>query len=122
VCASLAPRRNEKSKAANDNVIRRQHTSALAETDLNRLNTVSNGGERDFSTLTQQDRVATVTAMSRFLLSVLLFAGGVWTWAVEQVPEFKLTDVSLSSNRRGMQVSPRDYLLQVSGYYFGDSG
>ncbi|MCI0535992.1 MAG: hypothetical protein L0Z50_12270 [Verrucomicrobiales bacterium] len=60
--------------------------------------------------------------MRRFFWSALLIAGGLGASAVEPVPDFKLTDVSMLSNRRGTQVSPRDYLLQVSGYYFGDAG
>jgi hypothetical protein len=39
--------------------------------------------------------------------------------AGQPVPDFKLTDVNFNSARRMSQVSPRDYLLQVSGYYFG---
>ena len=36
-----------------------------------------------------------------------------------QAPDFRLWDVSVSSPRRGALVSPRDYIMQVSGYYFG---
>ena len=36
-----------------------------------------------------------------------------------QAPDFRLADVSVSSPRRGSVVSPRDYILQVSGFYFG---
>jgi len=43
------------------------------------------------------------------------------SWAAELVPDFKLYDVNLKSNRRGGLVSPRDYMLQVCGYYFGAS-
>jgi hypothetical protein len=39
--------------------------------------------------------------------------------AAQPVPEFKLLDVNAGSVRYGAQVSPRDYVLQVSGYYFG---
>jgi hypothetical protein len=41
--------------------------------------------------------------------------------AAEQVPDFKLQDVSVSSPRAGATVSPRDYIMQVSGYYFGEA-
>jgi hypothetical protein len=34
-------------------------------------------------------------------------------------PDFHLRDVSVSSLRRQTVVSPRDYIMQVSGYYFG---
>jgi cell division septal protein FtsQ len=57
--------------------------------------------------------------MKRMLLSVFLLVGCVWSWAAEQVPDFKLNDVNPRSNRQAGSVSPRDYLLQVSGYYFG---
>lgn len=40
----------------------------------------------------------------------------------EPVPDFRLPDVNPSSVRYRAEVSPRDYLLQVSGYYFGDAG
>ena len=43
------------------------------------------------------------------------FAG----WAAGLVSDFKLTDVNPRSERYMAPVSPRDYLLQVSGYYFG---
>jgi hypothetical protein len=36
-------------------------------------------------------------------------------------PEFRLPDVNQNSIRKNSQVSPRDYLLQVSGYYFGSA-
>ena len=44
--------------------------------------------------------------------------------AAEAPPEldFKLLDVNPNSVRRSSLVSPRDYLLQVSGYYFGAAG
>ena len=56
--------------------------------------------------------------MKSLFVSVLLFVGGV-SWAAEQVPDFRLSDVNPKSNRQAGMVSPRDYLLQVSGYYFG---
>jgi hypothetical protein len=36
-----------------------------------------------------------------------------------QAPDFRLRDVSVSSPRRETVVSPRDYIMQISGYYFG---
>ena len=57
--------------------------------------------------------------MKRLYLSVLLYVGCVWSWAAEQVPDFKLADANPKSNRQAGSVSPRDYQLQVSGYYFG---
>ena len=41
--------------------------------------------------------------------------------AVEPVPDFSLTDVNESSPRLGQMVSPRNYLHQVTAYYFGSS-
>ena len=35
------------------------------------------------------------------------------------VPDFQLEDVNASSATSGQLVSPRDYLGQVSGWYFG---
>lgn len=42
--------------------------------------------------------------------------------AGEQAPDFLLPDVAPESARFGQQVSPRDYLGKVSGWYFGHSG
>ena len=44
------------------------------------------------------------------------------SWAGEPVSDFHLLDANANSERRSGQVSPRDYLLQVSGYYFGAAG
>ena len=35
------------------------------------------------------------------------------------VPDFQLEDVNAGSVRFENTVSPRDYVLQVTGYYFG---
>ena len=40
----------------------------------------------------------------------------------QTVPDFLLRDVNRSSVRQGAEVSPRDYRLQVSAYYFGSAG
>jgi hypothetical protein len=37
----------------------------------------------------------------------------------EPMPEFSLSDVNPNSATSGQQVSPRRYLQQVSGWYFG---
>lgn len=37
----------------------------------------------------------------------------------QPVPDFSLRDVNTASPRANAMVSPRDYVLQVSGYYFG---
>jgi hypothetical protein len=39
--------------------------------------------------------------------------------AAQPVPDFHLPDVNTNSVRFNSSVSPRDYVLQVSGYYFG---
>lgn len=38
------------------------------------------------------------------------------------VPDFQLTDVNPNSPRYQKTVSPRDYRLQISAYYFGAAG
>ncbi len=55
------------------------------------------------------------------LVMVLWFAENV-THAVEPMPDFQLKDENSASPRYTKTVSPRDHILQVSGYYFGDSG
>ncbi len=37
----------------------------------------------------------------------------------QAVPDFSLRDINAGSPRANAMVSPRDYALQVSGYYFG---
>lgn len=67
-----------------------------------------------------------LTAVRRFALIVAMAAAWVVTTpaghGAEPVPDFRLPDVNPSSVRYRAEVSPRDYLLQVSGYYFGDAG
>ncbi|GAB4132068.1 MAG: hypothetical protein Kow001_24880 [Acidobacteriota bacterium] len=47
-------------------------------------------------------------------------------WALvtqaQPVPDFQLQDVNPGSPRHQQPVSPRDYLLQVSAWYFGAAG
>ena len=40
----------------------------------------------------------------------------------EPVPDFQLRDLNPHSARSGQTVSPRDYRLQISAYYFGAAG
>jgi hypothetical protein len=57
-------------------------------------------------------------------LSVCILLGVV-TFGLGQsfpAPDFHLLDVNANSSRNNRMVSPRDYLLQVSGYYFGEAG
>lgn len=37
----------------------------------------------------------------------------------EMVPDFALVDVNSTSPTHGKKVSPRDYVGQISGWYFG---
>ncbi len=37
-------------------------------------------------------------------------------------PDFQLRDANPNSPRAGQSVSPRDYRLQISAYYFGAAG
>jgi hypothetical protein len=60
--------------------------------------------------------------MKSLFLAVLCLSGGLLASADEMVPDFKLTDTNPASNRHAGPVSPRDYLLQVSAYYFGHAG
>ena len=56
----------------------------------------------------------------RILLATVLSLMSLWASAAP-VPDFKLVDVNPNSPRAGAVVSPRNYLLQVSGYYFGEA-
>ena len=51
-------------------------------------------------------------------LSCLLLAAAT-SLSAQTVPDFLLPDVNPRSPRYDVDVSPRDYMLQVSGYYFG---
>jgi hypothetical protein len=53
--------------------------------------------------------------------AVVLLMGAAMLGA-QPVPDFRLRDVDTDSPRANALVSPRDYLLQVSGYYFGEAG
>ena len=45
--------------------------------------------------------------------------GGAQNPATSSLPDFTLTDVNAGSPRTGQGVSPRDYLQQLSVWYFG---
>jgi hypothetical protein len=53
------------------------------------------------------------------LVVVFSFFGQIAGGAAGLVSDFHLMDVNPHSARYQAPVSPRDYLLQVSGYYFG---
>jgi len=61
-------------------------------------------------------------AVKRLAGVLALAAGFATAWAGDPVPDFRLVDVNPNSERYQARVSPRDYLLQVSGYYFGTAG
>ena len=52
-------------------------------------------------------------------LAAVLTAGT--SGASELARDFKLTDQNPNSARWGKTVSPRNYMWQVSAYYFGDA-
>ena len=56
----------------------------------------------------------------KFSLTCLVLSAATMLVAQTQpVPDFQLQDVNPRSPRYPSDVSPRDYMLQVSGYYFG---
>ncbi|MSU62793.1 MAG: hypothetical protein EXS31_10420 [Pedosphaera sp.] len=59
----------------------------------------------------------------QWLLALLISAAGLVSgFCADAVPDFLLRNVNAKSSRPEARVSPRDYLLQVSAYYFGSSG
>lgn len=63
-------------------------------------------------------RLALVTATALLPLSPPVHAAS----SVEPMPDFKLRDTNLNSPRFGQTVSPRDYQMRISAFYFADSG
>jgi hypothetical protein len=53
------------------------------------------------------------------LLALFGVIGQLNGFATGQAPDFRLVDLNTKSERYMAPVSPRDYLLQVTGYYFG---
>ena len=56
-----------------------------------------------------------------FVVAVALLTGMPVPVSAAMVPDFSLTDVNSASSTYNQPVSPRDYLGQVSGWYFGHS-
>ncbi len=54
-------------------------------------------------------------------LAAALWFVGATAQEADPLPDFHLKDENMSSPRFTKQVSPHDYILQVSGYYFGSS-
>ena len=65
-----------------------------------------------------------VAGMRRLIGTVAVALGLASLRAAEAPPasDFHLVDVNPNSVRSGSLVSPRDYLLQVAGFYFGAAG
>ena len=63
-----------------------------------------------------------VAIMDLSRASLVLGVGIAITMAGESAPDFQIIDQNPNSERYGSPVSPRLYLLQVSGYYFGSAG
>ena len=55
---------------------------------------------------------------SSFVVFSVLSAGSSVATGDEMMPDFGLMDVNSTSSTYGQLVSPRDYLQQVSGWYF----
>jgi peroxiredoxin len=56
------------------------------------------------------------------LAGLVSLAEALCVLATEPMPDFQLVDQNSSSPRYVSEVSPRDYLLQVSAYYFATAG
>jgi|GEM_PF-1869921 len=78
-----------------------------------------------------RDLSASANRYGRFhwmgLAAALLIAVGTRLPAVAQAPlepkpDFLVRDVNSNSPRNGQAVSPRDYRLQISAFYFGAAG
>jgi len=54
-----------------------------------------------------------------FVVFLALSAGCPVAFSGPVMPDFLLEDVNATSSTFGQPVSPRDYLQQVSGWYFG---
>ena len=65
-------------------------------------------------------RLSTTGRSLMFAAFGLLWLGGTAQLGAEPVGDFSIIDVNPTSPRYQNPVSPRDYLHQVSGYYFGD--
>jgi len=82
-----------------------------------------------FENVLQSASGATFTMNRRFYLPVFLLAvvGSPMGCNVpplnseDALPDFSLPDVNANSSRYQETVSPRDYLGQISAWYFGDA-
>jgi hypothetical protein len=60
--------------------------------------------------------------MPRILCCLAIGLAGLLSHAGDVAPNFSLPDVNPGSPRTTRMVSPRDYIMQVTGFYFGDAG
>ncbi len=66
-----------------------------------------------------RNRNGLLSLAGSFVGFVVLSAGAPVANGGVMVPDFALMDVNSTSSTYGQLVSPRDYLQQVSGWYFG---
>jgi hypothetical protein len=57
--------------------------------------------------------------IAQHFLPVIFAMAAASSRAADPLPDFHLDDTNPQSPRFDAKVSPRDYILQVSGYYFG---
>jgi len=62
-----------------------------------------------------------VQLVNRLMASLTVWLNVGAAWAGEMIADFQLTDENPNSVRWGTRVSPRDYILQVSGFFFGSA-
>jgi hypothetical protein len=60
--------------------------------------------------------------MHNVVISLGIALSAATGWGGDLTPDFQLVDMNPNSARFNSPVSPRDYLLQVSGYYFAFAG
>ena len=60
--------------------------------------------------------------VQKVLWLALLALASVNGRSADQLADFHLRDANTASVRGGQTVSPRDYIYQVTGVYFGDAG
>lgn len=65
------------------------------------------------------DRAKLRPMAAALVVALALLAGSSVAADIEMVPDFALVDVNETSSTYDRSVSPRDYLQQVSGWYFG---
>lgn len=71
--------------------------------------------------LTTRKRSTLISLACSMIASSVLFFGPDVAAGQEMVPDFSLLDVNIASSTFNQSVSPRDYLQQTSGWYFGEA-